>query len=50
MRGAVELLAKEWPGDYPAGAVEWLVVESAAGHKQNTSDNTPPRDVGGSCV
>jgi tetratricopeptide (TPR) repeat protein len=24
MRGAVELLTREWPEDYPDGAVEWL--------------------------
>lgn len=27
MREAVELLAKEWPEDYPDGAVEWLMAE-----------------------
>jgi hypothetical protein len=27
MREAVELLAREWPEDYPAGAVEWLAVQ-----------------------
>ncbi|MGU7784435.1 hypothetical protein [Burkholderia sp. PU8-34] len=27
MREAVELLAREWPDDYPAGAVEWLLAE-----------------------
>jgi hypothetical protein len=27
-REAVELLAREWPDDYPAGAVEWLLFES----------------------
>ncbi|NYH26007.1 hypothetical protein [Paraburkholderia bryophila] len=27
MREAVELLAKEWPEDYPAGAVEWLLLQ-----------------------
>jgi hypothetical protein len=26
MREAVELLAREWPEDYPSGAVEWLVA------------------------
>jgi len=26
---AVRLLAKEWPEEYPAGAVEWMVVERA---------------------
>ena len=25
---AVGLLAREWPEDYPAGAVEWLVASS----------------------
>ncbi|MGF6924261.1 hypothetical protein [Paraburkholderia sp. 40] len=25
MREAVELLAREWPEDYPAGAVEWTL-------------------------
>lgn len=25
-RKAVELLAREWPDDYPAGAVEWLIL------------------------
>ncbi|MDB5787481.1 hypothetical protein [Caballeronia mineralivorans] len=28
MRDAMEMLAKEWPKDYPAGAVEWLLLES----------------------
>jgi hypothetical protein len=27
MREAVELLAREWPDDYAAWAVEWLLVE-----------------------
>lgn len=27
---AVELLAKEWPEDYPAGTVEWLLLQSSA--------------------
>lgn len=27
MREAVELLAREWPEDYPDGAVEWLMAE-----------------------
>lgn len=27
IREALELLAKEWPEDYPAGAVEWLLLE-----------------------
>ena len=26
MREAVELLARGWPEDYPAGAVEWLIA------------------------
>ncbi|MFM0255784.1 hypothetical protein [Paraburkholderia sediminicola] len=26
MRKAVGLLAMEWPEDYPAGAVEWLLL------------------------
>jgi hypothetical protein len=26
VRGAVELLAGEWPQDYPEGAVEWLIL------------------------
>ncbi|EUC18392.1 hypothetical protein [Paraburkholderia hospita] len=26
MRDAVELLAREWPEDYPAGVVEWLLL------------------------
>jgi len=26
VREALELLAKEWPEDYPAGAVEWLIA------------------------
>ncbi|CAB3779158.1 hypothetical protein LMG28138_00813 [Pararobbsia alpina] len=26
MRAEVELLAKGWPEDYPAGAVEWLLL------------------------
>ncbi|CAB3803567.1 hypothetical protein LMG28614_05851 [Paraburkholderia ultramafica] len=26
MRRAVELLARRWPEDYPAGAVEWLIA------------------------
>lgn len=25
--GAVRLLAREWPKDYPLGAVEWLILE-----------------------
>ncbi|CAB3803543.1 hypothetical protein LMG28614_05845 [Paraburkholderia ultramafica] len=31
MRVAVELLAKEWPEEYPAGAVEWLIAASSSG-------------------
>jgi hypothetical protein len=31
MRAEVELLAKEWPEDYPAGAVEQLLVEKGTG-------------------
>jgi hypothetical protein len=27
MRDAVDLLAKGWPEDYPAGAVEWLLLD-----------------------
>ena len=27
MREAVELPAKEWPKDCPAGAVEWLLLQ-----------------------
>jgi hypothetical protein len=27
MRGAVELLAREWLEDYPAAAVQWLLLE-----------------------
>ncbi|MDR6472227.1 hypothetical protein J2777_005968 [Paraburkholderia graminis] len=27
MRAAVVLLAREWPDDYPAGAVEWVLLE-----------------------
>lgn len=27
-REAMELLASEWPEKYPAGAVEWLLMES----------------------
>ena len=27
-REAVELLARDWPEDYPDGAVEWLVASS----------------------
>ncbi|SED80123.1 hypothetical protein SAMN02787142_3867 [Burkholderia sp. WP9] len=26
MQEAVKLLAREWPEDYPAGAVEWLLL------------------------
>jgi hypothetical protein len=26
MREAVELLTRGWPEDYPAGAVEWLLL------------------------
>ncbi|WP_323049046.1 hypothetical protein [Caballeronia mineralivorans] len=26
MRAAVELLAGEWPDEYPAGAMEWLIA------------------------
>lgn len=29
MRKALELLAREWPKEYPAGAVEWLVTAPA---------------------
>ena len=29
MREAVELLAREWPEDYPAGAVEWLLLQES---------------------
>jgi hypothetical protein len=28
---AMELLAREWPEEYPAEAVEWLIVEGKAG-------------------
>lgn len=28
MREAVDLLAREWPEDYPTGAVEWLIAGS----------------------
>ncbi len=31
MREAVELLARGWPEDYPAGAVEWLIPGGLAG-------------------
>ncbi|MGF6996360.1 hypothetical protein [Paraburkholderia sp. GAS32] len=27
MREAVDLLARAWPEDYPAGAVEWLLLQ-----------------------
>jgi hypothetical protein len=27
MQALVELLAREWPDEYPAGAVEWLLLE-----------------------
>jgi hypothetical protein len=30
MRAAVGLLAREWPDDYPVGAVEWRMLEEAA--------------------
>jgi hypothetical protein len=30
MRAEVELLATGWPAEYPAGAVEWVVVEGGA--------------------
>lgn len=30
MREAVELLAREWPEDYSAGAVEWTMVARAS--------------------
>ncbi|WP_421376472.1 hypothetical protein ACOCG7_00980 [Paraburkholderia sp. DD10] len=30
-RDAVDLLAREWPADYPAGAVEWLIAASSGG-------------------
>lgn len=30
MREAVGLLARGWPEDYPAGAVEWLLLSSSA--------------------
>lgn len=30
VRGAVELLAGDWPQDYPEGAVEWHILEKAA--------------------
>jgi hypothetical protein len=29
MRAAVEFLASGWPVDYPAGAVEWLLLDRA---------------------
>jgi hypothetical protein len=38
MREAVELLARGWPEDYPAGAVEWMVVES---ERARTSQSQP---------
>lgn len=28
MREPVELLEREWPEDYPAGAMEWLILHS----------------------
>jgi hypothetical protein len=31
MRDALALLARRWPQDYPAGGVEWLLVESRVG-------------------
>jgi len=31
MREPVGLLAREWPEDYPAGAVEWLIAGELAG-------------------
>ncbi|QIE22875.1 hypothetical protein SBC2_08880 [Caballeronia sp. SBC2] len=27
MREAVDLLAKEWPAEYPTGGVEWLITD-----------------------
>jgi len=30
VRGAVELLAREWQQDYPEGAVEWHILKKAA--------------------
>ncbi|OAJ60770.1 hypothetical protein A6V36_02990 [Paraburkholderia ginsengiterrae] len=27
VRGAVDLLTRGWPEDYPAGAVEWLLLQ-----------------------
>jgi hypothetical protein len=29
MREAVDLLARGWPEDYPAGAVEWLLLQAS---------------------
>ncbi|MDR5765893.1 MULTISPECIES: hypothetical protein [unclassified Caballeronia] len=44
VRGAVELLAGEWPQDYPEQAVEWCILEkverSSTGH---TSDAAATR-------
>jgi hypothetical protein len=31
MRAAVVLLAREWPEDYPAGAVEWGIAQEVDG-------------------
>jgi hypothetical protein len=40
MRGAVELLAREWPQDYPEGAVEWLLVGDG-GRRNLVCSGTP---------
>lgn len=37
VRGAVELLAKEWPQDYPEGAVEWRFSMGWSGRRARSS-------------
>ncbi|NPT41007.1 hypothetical protein GNZ12_06675 [Paraburkholderia sp. 1N] len=43
MRAVVELLARESPDEYPAGAVEWMVVENGSvSHGVTTATNGGP--------
>ncbi len=47
MREAVDLLARGWPEDYPAGAVEWLILQSPV--TLIKSKRLVPTVVGGCC-
>ncbi|WP_322093723.1 hypothetical protein [Paraburkholderia bannensis] len=47
MRESVELLARDWPQDYPAGSLEWILVEqylSVGGRPtdRRIAPSTPP--------